>query len=154
MARLIGLRGLLSVAVAVVWAIGGRASPAEPLRLVTDIYPGPFANIADDKTPGYAVEVLRPVFAAMGQDATFESFPTNRGWRMVVRGEADGIIGVWRSSEREQVCSFPDEPLDQETWVLFVRAADVEKLKFSSFDDLVGHDVAVREPVLGVFEQP
>jgi polar amino acid transport system substrate-binding protein len=28
------------------------------------------------------------------------------------------------------------------------------KLKFSSFDDLVGHDVAVHGPVPGLFEQP
>ena len=59
-----------------------------------------------------------------------------------------------RTSERERICSFPDEPLVQERWVLFVRTADVGKLKFSSFDDLVGHDVAVRGTVPGVFEQP
>jgi polar amino acid transport system substrate-binding protein len=90
----------------------------------------------------------------MGQDVSLEGFPTNRAWKMVLRGEADGMVSVWRSTERERICSFPDEPLGQVKWVLFVRAADVGKLKFSSFDDLVGHDVAVREPVLGVFEQP
>ena len=35
-----------------------------------------------------------------------------------------------------------------------MRTADIGKLKFSSFDDLVGHDVAVRGPVPGLFEQP
>ena len=44
--------------------------------------------------------------------------------------------------------------MKQERWVLFVRTADVGRLKFSSFDDLVGHDVAVHGPVPGLFEQP
>jgi polar amino acid transport system substrate-binding protein len=64
------------------------------------------------------------------------------------------MLATLRTSERERFCSFPDEPLAQDRWVLFVRTADVGKLKFSSFDDLVGHDVAVRESFSGLFEQP
>jgi polar amino acid transport system substrate-binding protein len=154
MARRIEVRGLLCATIAVVWALGGRASPAEPLRLVTDIVLGPTEHLDDDKAPGFPIEVVKQAFAAIGQDASFEYFPTNRSWRMVLRGEADGIVGVWRNSERERICSFPDEPLGQERWVLFVRTADIGKLKVSSFDDLAGHDVAVREAVPGVFEQP
>ena len=56
--------------------------------------------------------------------------------------------------EREQICAFTDEPLDQHRWVLFVRTADIGKLRFSSFDDLIGHDVAVHEAVPGLFDQP
>jgi polar amino acid transport system substrate-binding protein len=152
MARLIGFRNLLCMTIAVVWALSGRASPADSLRLITDIYSS--ETLGDDKAPGFLVEVLRHVFAAMGQDASFESFPSNRAWRMALRGEADGILAVWRNREREQICSFPDEPMGLEKWFLFVRTADVGKLKFSSFDDLVGHDVAVREPVPGMLEQP
>jgi polar amino acid transport system substrate-binding protein len=154
MAGLIALRGLLCTTIAVVWALSGRAAPAETLRLLTDLSLGPFEHLGDDKAPGFSVEVLRQVFAAMGQDASFEAFPLNRSWIMIARGEADGIFSSWRTSERERICSFPDEPLKQERWVFFVRTADIEKLKFSSFDDLVGHDVAVHGPVPGLFEQP
>ena len=154
MARLIGLRGLLCATIAVVWALSGRALPAEPLRLVTDDYLGPIGHFNDDKAPGPAVEVLRQVFAAMGQDVFFESFPTNRIWRMLLRGERDGMVSTPRTSEREQICSFPDEPIRSAKWVLFVRTADIGKLKFSSFDDLIGHDVAVHEPVTDLFKQP
>jgi polar amino acid transport system substrate-binding protein len=143
MARLTGFRGLLCTTIAVVWALGGRASLAEPLRLVTGAYFGPFEDIGDDKAPGSTIEVLRQVFATMGQDVTFEHFPLNRIWTMIARGERDGMTATLRTSEREQICSFPDEPVAQTRWVLFVRAADIGKLKFSSFDDLVGHDVAV-----------
>jgi polar amino acid transport system substrate-binding protein len=154
MARLIGFRGLLLATIGVVWTLSGRALPAEPLRLITDLYLGPIGHLNDDKAPGPSVEVLRQVFAAMGQDVFFESFPPNRIWRMLLRGERDGMVSTLRTSEREQICSFPDEPLTQTRWVLFVRTADVGKLKFTTLDDLVGHDVAVRGPVIGSFEQP
>jgi polar amino acid transport system substrate-binding protein len=73
---------------------------------------------------------------------------------MVLRGERDGMFPTYRTSEREQICSFPDEALIRNRWVLFVRTADVGKLKFSSLDDFVGHDVAVRESIASLFQEP
>jgi polar amino acid transport system substrate-binding protein len=153
MAGLIGFRGVLCVAVAVVWALGGAASKAEPLQLATGRLL-PFQDLGNENAPGFSVEVLRQVFAAMGQEASFEILPWNRSWAMLVAGERDGIFSVLRNSDRERFCAFPDEPLKQERWVLFIRSADVGRLKFSSFDDLAGHDVAIHEAVPGVLEQP
>ena len=155
MARLIGVRGLLVCATTVVvWALSGRASPAEPLRLLSDLFLGPTEALDNDKERGVDVDVVRQVFAAMGHDVSIEFFSPKRAWTMIVRGEREGMLAVMRTGERERFCSFPDEPLAQARWVLFVRTADVGRLKFTSFDDLVGHDVAVVEPVPGVFEQP
>jgi polar amino acid transport system substrate-binding protein len=153
MARLIGLRGFACVALAAVWALGGRTASAESLHLVTDYLPR-FEDLANDKAPGFSVEVVRQVFAAIGQEASIEYFPYNRGWAMVARGERDGTFTVLRTSERARICHFPDEPLKQERWVFFVRTADAGRLKFSSFDDLAGHDVAVHGAVGGVYTQP
>lgn len=153
MARLTGFRSFLSVAITVFCTHGGQAAPTEPLRLVAGDTP-PFQNLDDDKAPGFSVEVLRQVFAAMNQDASFEAFSWDRSWVMMRRGERDGIVTVLRNSDRERICSFPDEPLKHERWVLFVRTADISTLKFSSFDDLIGHDVAVHAPVPGVLGQP
>jgi polar amino acid transport system substrate-binding protein len=153
MARLAGFKHILCATIAVVWALGGRASPAERLRLITD-YMLPYEDLGDDKAPGFSVEVVRQVLAAMGRKASFENLPWTRGWLTVFRGESDGMFTVLRTSERERICSFPDEPLKQERWLLFVRSIDVGKLGFSSFDDLIGHDVAVHGPVRGLFEQP
>jgi polar amino acid transport system substrate-binding protein len=152
MARPIGYRGLLCTTIAVVWALSGRASPAEPLRLIADFAP-PFEDLGDEKAPGFSVEVLRQVFAAMGQDTFFQAFPNRRGWTMIARGEADGIFSGPRIGERERICSFPDEPLVHDRWVFFVRTADAGKLKFSSPDDFVGYQVAVPGTVPGLFEQ-
>ena len=41
----------------------------------------------------------------------------------------------------------------RDKWVFFVRTADVGRLKFSSFEDLVGHEVAVPGTVPGLFQQ-
>ena len=153
MVRPTGFRVLLFTAIAVFWVLSAGALRAEPLRLVTDFSP-PYADLDNQKAPGFSVEVLRRVFAAMGQDVSFEAFPNRRSWAMVARGEADGIFSGPHTGEREQICSFPHEALIQDRWVLFVRTADIGKLKFSSFNDLTGHAVAVPGVMPGLFKQP
>ena len=59
----------LGVAIAAAWALGGPASTAAPLQLVTDQLL-PFENLSDAEAPGFSTEVLRQVFAAMGQEAS------------------------------------------------------------------------------------
>jgi polar amino acid transport system substrate-binding protein len=150
MARPFGFRRFFCLALIIVSMLGGRALAAEPLRLVTFSLP-PFMDLNDEKAPGFSVEVLRQVFAVMGQEGSFEELPFSRSWAMVAGGERDGIFGVVRTGERERICSFPDEPLTRERWVFFVRTADAGRLTFSSFDDLIGHDIAMPGPLPGVY---
>ena len=63
------LRTFLGVAFAAVSALGGAASTAAPSQLVTDQLI-PFENLSDAEAPGFSTEVLRQVFAAMGQEAS------------------------------------------------------------------------------------
>jgi polar amino acid transport system substrate-binding protein len=156
-ARLRGSHRLLFATTAFVWAVSGRVSAAEPLRLVTDTYLGHSESIGEDKAPGFSIEVVRQVFAAMSQDVSFEVFPPNRVRMMVLRGDRDGRFPVilLGNSDQMRTCAFPDEPLLRTNWVFFIRAADIRKLKFSSFDDLVGHDVAASgASVSGLPEEP
>ena len=136
------LRAVLGAAFAVS-AFAGPASTAAPLQLVTDQLL-PFENLSDAEAPGFSTEVLKHVFAAMSQGASFEEFPWARALELVFRGERDALFTALRNDERARFCYFPDEPLLREKWVFFVRTADAGKLKFSSFDDLVGHDIAVQ----------
>jgi polar amino acid transport system substrate-binding protein len=145
---------LLCATIAVVCALSGPASAAEPLRLVTADFIAPGQDARDGKVPGFPAEVLGHVFATMGQDVSFEAVPPKRAWTMIVRGEREGMPAVIRTGERERFCSFPDEPLSKDRWVLFARTADTGRLKFSSNEDLIGHDVAVLETYPGLFEQP
>jgi polar amino acid transport system substrate-binding protein len=153
MPKLTGLREFLCVATATVCALGGPESRAASLQLVTERNP-PFEDLSNTEAPGFSVEVLRHVFAAMGQGVSFEGFPWARSWLLVSRGERDGLFSALPSEERARICYFPDEPLVHEKWVFFVRSADVGTLKFSSFDDLVGHDIAVHGPAPGAESQP
>jgi polar amino acid transport system substrate-binding protein len=145
MAKPIGewFRVCLGMVFAAVWAFGEAAPAAAPLQLVTDQLI-PFEILSDAEAPGFSTEVLKHVFAAMGQEASFEEFPWARALELVFRGARDAVFTPLRTAERERFCYFPDEPLLREKWVFFVRAADAGRLKFSSFDDLVGHDIAVQ----------
>lgn len=152
MTRMTGFLVLLCATIAVVWAISAGAAQAKSLRLVADVSP-PYEDLGNEKAPGFSVEVVKQVFATMGQDASFETFPNTRGWMMVARGEADVVFSGPRTGERERICRFPDEPLVRDQWFFFVRTADTGKLKFSSFDDLAGHAVAVPGNMTGLFKQ-
>jgi polar amino acid transport system substrate-binding protein len=144
MAKPIGewFRAFLGVAVVAGLAFGGPASGAAPLQLVTDQWI-PYENLSDAEAPGFSTEVLKHVFAAMSQEASFEELPWARAAELVFRGERDAIFTAFRNDERARFCHFPDEPLARDKWVFFVRTGDAGRLKFSSFDDLVGHDIAV-----------
>lgn len=139
----VSFRHLLRVAIVVLCAFAGAPSIAAPLRLVTDQLL-PFENLSDAAAPGFSTEVVRHVFTAMGQDVSFEELPWARALRMVFQGERDGVFTALRTEERERYCHFPSEPLLHEKWVFYVRASDAGRLKFSSFDDLVGHQIAVQ----------
>ena len=133
-------RVVLGVACAV--ALAGQPSIAAPLRLVTDQWI-PYENLSDEGAPGFSTEVLKHVFASMGQEVSFEEFPWARAMRLVFRGERDALFTAFHNEERARFCYFPKEPLARDKWVFFVRTADVGRLKFSSFEDLVGHKIAV-----------
>ena len=154
MTRLIGFRVILCATIAVVCALGRGAAQAETLRLSYDLYPDRFENMDDDKSPGFGVDVVKDVLAAMGQDASIEALPTNRLWIMIERGELEGMIATLPTSARARICAFPDEPLIHSRRILFIRTADIGKPKFATFDDLVRHSVAIREAVPDLPEQP
>ncbi|OSI23743.1 substrate-binding periplasmic protein [Bradyrhizobium canariense] len=129
-------------------AISAPAFSAEPLRFFSDV------DLGYGQSGGMYPDVVRQVLATMGRDVSLEYYPTNRVWAMLARGESDGILNVYRARERESLCAFPNEPTQLQRVVLFVRTADVGKLKFSTFDDLVGHDISVPVTTLAILKQP
>jgi polar amino acid transport system substrate-binding protein len=136
------VRASLGVVVAAALALTGLRSMAAPLELVTDQWI-PYENLSDAAAPGFSTEVIKQVFAAMGQEASFEELPWARAAGMVFRGERDGIFTAFYNEERAQYCYFPKEPLAQDKWIFFIRSGDAGRLQFSSFADLVGHEIAV-----------
>src|SRR5215470_6026313 len=133
---------LLGVACVIPLTLAGQPSMAAPLRLVTDQWI-PYENLSDAGEPGFSTEVLKHVFASMEQEVSFEEFPWARAAQLVFRGERDALFTAFYNEERARHCHFPKEPLARDKWIFFVRTADAGRLKFSSFSDLVGHDIAV-----------
>lgn len=129
-------------AIAIIWTLCGQVALAKSFQFVTSV------SLDPDKAPGFEVEVIRQVFTAMGQSVSFEFVPAKRAFMMIKRGERDGMSSVQRTKEREQICTFPSEPVSHTRTVLFIRTGDIGKLKFSSFDALAGHDVAVNTSYL------
>jgi polar amino acid transport system substrate-binding protein len=123
-------------------AFAGPSSAAATLQLVTDQWI-PYENLSDSQAPGFSTEVLKRVLDDMGQQVSFEEFPWARAAGLVFRGERDAIFTAFRNEERERFCYFPNEPLTHDKWVFFVRVPDAARLKFSSLDDLQGHEIAV-----------
>ena len=133
---------VLAAALVIFAGVSPTPSAASPLRLVTDQWV-PYENLSEAAAPGFSTEVLGGVFASMKQEVSFEEFPWARAAQLVFRGERDGIFTAFYNDERARYCHFPSEPLARDKWIFFVRAADVGRLRFSSFEDLMGHDIAV-----------
>ena len=135
------LRSFVGVAFAASLCLCGARSIAAPMQIVADQWI-PYENLADAEAPGFSAEVVKHVFAMVGQEVTFEWMPWARAAEMVFRGDRDAIITAFYNEERARYCYFPTEPLARDKWIFFVRSADAGKLTFSSFDDLVGHEIA------------
>jgi polar amino acid transport system substrate-binding protein len=135
-------RVVLAVLALMLAAVPPTPSAAAPLQLVTDQWV-PYEDLSDAAAPGFSTEVLRGVFTSMKQEVSFEEYPWARAAQLVFRGERDGIFTAFYNEERARYCHFPSEPLARDKWILFVRTADVGRLRFASFDDLMGHDIAV-----------
>jgi hypothetical protein len=108
MAKRIGewFRAFLGVAFAAAWVLGGPTSTAAPLQLVTDQLM-PYENLSDAEAPGFSTEVLKHVFAAMGQEVSFEEFPWARALELVFRGERDHSLLRSAITSESAFATFP-----------------------------------------------
>jgi hypothetical protein len=103
---------------------------AETLRIATDKWV-PYENLSDPAAPGFSTEVLKAVFASMDIDITIEEYPWKRALHEVYNGKSDALYSGFWSEERAQYCYFPQEPLIQERWVLFIEREHIGTLTFS-----------------------
>lgn len=110
----------LAAAAAAAKALPVRAAGA-PLRLVATEFP-PYTGSA---LPGggVACEITRAALAQSGQSMLLSFRPWARALLEFQRGEHDGVIGAWRSEERERTMRFP-QPLGILNQVGFMARAD------------------------------
>lgn len=139
-ANLIGV-GLSSaknlVIAAALSVLSVHLASADKLNIATDVWL-PYENISNTEAPGFSTEIIQAVMQNMTVEIEIREFPWARGLKDVYEGNADALYSAFWTKERAEFCHFPEEPLNLEKWVFFVRTDDAERLAFSSYQEL--HD--------------
>jgi len=85
-----------------------RAGEPETLILAADFW-CPYNCDPGSEHPGYAVELAREIFAAVGVEIEYQRLNWSRALLLARNGEVSGLIGVTPAEAPELV--FPDEPI-------------------------------------------
>ncbi|EIK98583.1 hypothetical protein PMM47T1_01055 [Pseudomonas sp. M47T1] len=111
----------LSLLTAMFLACLSLNAQAEKLRIVTDPW-APYAYQRNGQGMGIDYEVTAKVFERLGVDIQWQFLPWKRCLAMLEQGEADGVLDIFRTPEREATLLYPDEPLSDVQFVLFQAA--------------------------------
>ena len=115
----------------------------QSLKIGTDDWP-PYEFKQNGKITGYCTEIVEQVFDNMDvKVGELEIYTWARAEDYVFKGKIDVLYSSSKSDKREKYVHFPQEPLISSDWVMFIRKADKNKLKFNSLADLKGKKVGV-----------
>ncbi|MGY4491138.1 substrate-binding periplasmic protein [Pseudomonas sp. TE3610] len=112
----------LSMLTALLLTCLSLCAQGEKLRIVTDPW-APYAFERNGQGAGIDYEVTAKVFERLGVDIQWQFLPWKRCLAMLDQGEADGVLDIFRTPERESTLLYPDEPLSEVQFVLFQAAA-------------------------------
>lgn len=109
-------------------ALAGLAlpAPASPRELL--VVGAHFARVyerADGNFTGMAPDILRAIAPALGQPLHFDLVPWARAQSMVAKGQADLLVGPYKSPERLALFSFSERAFYQDEMVFYARANQV-----------------------------
>ncbi|MBI9090531.1 MAG: transporter substrate-binding domain-containing protein [Desulfobacterium sp.] len=93
---------------------------AEPLSLIAMEYP-PYSFQENGKPKGIWVDIALEAFTRMDQPVTIKTYPWARVIHMMKKGTADGVIGAYKTPEREQFMDYTQHPNTHGILSLFVR---------------------------------
>ncbi|PVZ15558.1 MULTISPECIES: ABC transporter substrate-binding protein [unclassified Pseudomonas] len=108
---------------------------AEPLRLVTEPW-APFSYLKDGKPTGLDYEIAAEVFRRMNVEVHWQFLPWRRCLAMARQGQADAVLDIFETRERDSMLIYPSEPLSEVEFVLF--QANDRPHVFNSLADLQG----------------
>jgi polar amino acid transport system substrate-binding protein len=77
---------------------------------------------ADGEFTGMGPEILRSIAAELGQPLHFDLFPWARAQSMVAQGQADLLVGPYKSPERLALFSFCERPFYVDDMLFYARA--------------------------------
>lgn len=116
------MRRYLHLLVACLLSAGGLTPLAAAERLAVGAsFSGVFEQTADGQWRGLGVEVLQQLADSAGDTIRFKMYPWPRAQAMVELGQADILIGPYRSPEREKRYAFFELPLYRDRVVFYAR---------------------------------
>ena len=107
----------------------------EKLRIVTDPWP-PYAYQEGEQIKGIDYEVTAEVFRRQGVEVEWQFLPWKRCLNMLEQGQADGVLDIFQTRQRDSLLFYPSEPLSTVEFALFYAKARPHVV--NSLDDLKG----------------
>lgn len=101
--------------------LSGHAAASEGVITLATAERAPISYYDNGKPTGLLVEILREAFRRMGQPVDFKLMPWPRCLAEARSGNVDAVGAMYRTSDREDLFSFADEPALLQTESLFVR---------------------------------
>jgi polar amino acid transport system substrate-binding protein len=125
---------------ALLFACLSLAALSQPLRIVSEAWP-PYIHDDNGILRGLDYETAQIVLQRLGVEVEWQLLPWRRCLMAMEQGQADGILGIFRTPEREATILFPHEPLSQVELVLFYAKANPHP--FRSLADLRGLKIGI-----------
>ena len=113
---------------------------AQTLRIVSESW-APYVYEEQGTVKGLDYETTQIVLQRLGIEAEWQFLPWKRCLAAIEQGQADAILDIFRTPEREISILYPDEPMSQIEFVLFYASA--RPYPFSQLEDLQGLKVGV-----------
>ncbi|MGY2291505.1 substrate-binding periplasmic protein [Pseudomonas sp. SDO528_S397] len=107
----------------------------ETLRIVTEPW-APYVYDDNGTLRGLDFDTTVIVFQRLGIEVQWQFLPWKRCLAMLEQGQADGVLDIFHSHERDSLLLYPGEPLSQVEFMLFY--ANARPHPFQTLDDLSG----------------
>lgn len=116
------------------------AAQAQPLRIVSEAW-APYIYEESGELRGLDYDTAHIVLQRLGVEAEWQLLPWKRCLAALEQGQADAILDIFRTEERQATIVFPDEPMSQVEFVLFY--AKARPYPYQRLKDLQGLKVGV-----------
>jgi polar amino acid transport system substrate-binding protein len=120
-------------------AILPAARPARAEAPLTVVYTEwfPYTYTVNGTARGFEIEILHEVLAGMGRAAEFIEYPWKRCLSSLAEGQADALVSLLKTPEREAFTIFPEENISVSRTVFFTAARPGGKA-VAFYGDLAG----------------
>lgn len=139
--RAIGRKTMLTLATLLLVFCSAIPAQSRSFYLVTEAWP-PYVYVHAGQPAGADFEIVRAVFRQLGHDIHLEFLPWKRCLSMVKEGEADALLDMVRTPDREAYLLFPSEHLSTSNYTLFYLTS--KPITYRSVDDLSGLVIGTR----------